>query len=572
MRYSKKLLQTYREDPADAEAISHKLMVRAGMVRQLAAGLYIHLPLGLRSLEKVNRIIREEMNAIGGQEISMPVLHPAEVWQQSGRWYDIGDEMFRLKDRNQRDMVLGMTHEEIIAWLAAREVRSYRDLPQIWYQIQTKLRDEARPKSGVLRTREFLMKDSYTLDLDAAGLDQSYQLHYEAYVKIFRRCGLKFYAVESDPGMMGGAGAHEFMAPSEAGEDEVALCEKCGYAANLELAKSNPLPADFPAWKLEEVATPHSRTIEEVCAYLEISPRLTIKSLLLMAGDKPVMALVRGDQQLHEKKIRSLMGEFRPAHREEVKEFTGVEAGFLGPARLSPQQPIPLIADTSLREGVFVAGANREGYHLRGVVPGEHFSARFADIHLAMSGDACPKCQASLKVEKTIEIGNIFKLGTKYSLPLKALYLDRQGQEKPIVMGSYGIGPARIIAAAVEQNHDKDGIIFPLSITPFEVHLLPVNLKQGTVGEEAEKLYRGLTAARVETLFDDREEAPGVKFKDADLLGSPLRLTLSNKTLKENSAEVKVRRTGEVRMVPLEQAVSWVKDWIDTQKKNGSQV
>ena len=567
MRYSKKLLQTYKEDPADAEAISHKLMVRAGMVRQLAAGLYIHLPLGLRSLEKVNRIIREEMNAIGGQEISMPVLHPAEVWQQSGRWYDIGDEMFRLKDRNQRDMVLGMTHEEIIAWLAAREIRSYRDLPQIWYQIQTKLRDEARPKSGVLRTREFLMKDSYTLDLDAAGLDQSYQLHYEAYVKIFQRCGVKFYAVESDPGMMGGAGAHEFMAPSEAGEDEVALCEKCGYAANVELAQSSPVPPTFPAWKLEEVPTPDSRTIEEVCAYLGISPRLTIKSLLLMVDDKPVMALVRGDQQLHEKKFRSLVGEFRPAHREEVKDFTGVEAGFLGPAHFSPPRPIPIIADISLQGGVFVAGANREGYHLRGVAPGQHFSARFADIHLVMSGDACPKCQASLKVEKTIEIGNIFKLGTKYSIPLKALYLDHQGQEKPIVMGSYGIGPARIIAAAVEQNHDKDGIIFPPSITPFEAHLLPVNLKQGTVGEEADRLYQRLSSAGVETLFDDREEAPGVKFKDADLLGFPLRLTLSNKTLKEKSAEVKLRRTGEVRMVPLEQTVSWVKDWIYNQKK-----
>jgi prolyl-tRNA synthetase len=567
MRYSKKLLQTLREDPADAEATSHKLMVRAGMVRQLAAGLYIHLPLGLRSLDKVNRIIREEMNAIGGQEITMPVLHPAEVWQQSGRWYDIGDEMFRLKDRNQRDMVLGMTHEEIIAWLAAREIRSYRDLPQIWYQIQTKMRDEARPKSGVLRTREFLMKDSYTLDLDAAGLDQSYQLHYDAYLKIFSRCGVKFYAVESDPGMMGGAGAHEFMAPSEAGEDEVALCEKCGYAANVELAQSIPPPPVFPSWKLEEVATPDSRTIEEVCAYLGISPRLTIKSLLLMVGDKPVMALVRGDQQLHEKKFRSLAGEFRPAHREEVKEFTGVEAGFLGPARLSPPRPISMIADTSLKEGVFVAGANREGYHLRGVVPGEHFSARFADIHLAMSGDGCPQCQAPLKVEKAIEIGNIFKLGTKYSIPLKALYLDRQGQEKPIVMGSYGIGPARIIAAAVEQNHDPDGIIFPPSIAPFEAHLLPVNLKQGSIGEEAEKLYQGLSAAGVETLFDDREEAPGVKFKDADLLGSPLRLTLSNKTLKERAAEVKMRRTGEVRMVPLDQAVVWVKDWLSGQKK-----
>jgi len=567
MRFSKKLLPTYKEDPADAEAISHKLMVRAGMIRQLAAGLYIMLPLGLRSMDKVNNIIRGEMNALGGQEISMPVLHPAEIWQQSGRWNDIGDEMFRLKDRTNRDMALGMTHEEVVAWLAAREIRSYRDLPQVWYQIQTKLRDEARPKSGVLRTREFIMKDSYSLDLDAAGLDQSYQRHYQAYCRIFERCGVKFYPVESDPGMMGGAGAHEFMAPSEAGEDEVALCGNCGYAANVELAQSVPPNPSFPAWKLEEVATPDSRTIEEVCAYLGIPPQLTIKSLLLMAKNGPMLAMVRGDQMLHEKKFAALAGEFRPAHRDEVKEYTGVEAGFLGPVDLPSEHKIPMIADLSLSQGVYLAGANREGYHLRGVAPGKHFFAQFADIHTAMSGDHCPKCNSPLKVEKTIEIGNIFKLGTKYSLPLKAFYLDRQGQEKPIVMGSYGIGPARIIAAAVEQNHDQNGIIFPLPITPFEAYLLPVNLKQDLVGQEAEKLYQGLSGASIATLFDDREEAPGVKFKDADLIGSPLRLTLSAKTLKEKAVEIKVRRTGEMLMVKLDQAISWVKDWIASPKQ-----
>jgi len=567
LRFSKTLLHTYREDPTDAEAISHKLMVRAGMIRQLAAGLYIYLPLGLRVLEKVNAIIREEMNAIGGQEINLPILHPAEIWQQSGRWYDIGDEMFRLKDRTKREMVLGMTHEEVVAWLASREIRSYRDLPQIWYQIQTKLRDEARPKGGVLRTREFLMKDSYSLDLDSEGLNHSYQLHYEAYGKIFQRCGLKYYAVESDPGMMGGAGAHEFMAPSQAGEDEVALCENCGYAANVELANSLPSPPSFPTWKLEELATPDSRTIEEVCSYLGIDPQLTIKSLLLMGPDGPILALVRGDQKLHEKKFRRLVGEFRPAHREEVKEHTGVEAGFLGPVGLPPGRKLPVIADVSLRQGVFVAGANREGYHLRGVIPGEHFSAQFADIHVAMPGDACPMCNSPLKVEKTIEIGNIFKLGTKYSLPLKALYLDRQGQEKPITMGSYGIGPARIIAAALEQSNDPEGIIFPLPLTPFFVHLLPVNLKQEAVRQEAEKFYQSLLDAQIETLFDDREEAPGVKFKDADLIGIPLRLTLSTKTVKENAVEVKVRRTGEVQMIKLDQAIRWVKNWIASQKK-----
>jgi prolyl-tRNA synthetase len=566
MRFSKTLLQTYKEDPADAEAISHKLMIRAGMVRQLAAGLYIYLPLGLRVLEKVNTIIRQEMNAIGAQEITMPILHPAEIWQESGRWYDIGEEMFRLKDRTNRDMVLGMTHEEVVAWLASREIRSYRDLPQIWYQIQTKLRDEARPKGGVLRTREFLMKDSYSLDLDAGGLNHSYQLHYEAYSKIFQRCGLKFYAVESDPGMMGGAGAHEFMAPSQAGEDEVALCEKCGYAANIELASSQPTPPSYPHWHLEEIPTPDSRTIDEVSAFLGIDPRLTIKSLLLMGTEGPILALVRGDQKLHEKKFRRLAGDFRPAHREEVKEYTGVEAGFLGPVGLPSERKLSVIADVSLRNGNFVAGANREGYHLRGVVPGEHFTAQFADLHVAMPGDSCPTCSAPLKVEKVIEIGNIFKLGTKYSLPLKALYLDHRGQEKPIVMGSYGIGPARIIAAAIEQSYDQEGIIFPLPLRPFDAHLLPVNLKQEEVRQVAENFYRSLWEAKIETLFDDREEAPGVKFKDADLIGIPLRLTLSAKTMKEKSVEAKVRRTGEVRMIPLDQAISWVKNWFHSQK------
>ncbi len=567
MRFSKSLLPTYKEDPADAEAVSHKLMIRAGFVRQLAAGLYIYLPLGLCALDKVNAIIREEMEAIGAQEITMPVLHPAEIWQETGRWSDIGDEMFRLKDRNKRDMVLGMTHEEIVAWLAAREIRSYRDLPQIWYQIQTKLRDEARPKGGILRTREFLMKDSYSLDLDMEGLEKNYQLHYEAYNRIFRRCGIEFYAVESDPGMMGGAGAHEFMAPSEAGEDEVALCGKCRFAANLELAESTPPPPAFPEWKLEEVATPDSRTIDEVSAFLAIDPRLLIKSLLLISPPGPVLALVRGDQQLHEKKFRRLVGEFRPAHREEVKEFTGVEAGFLGPARLPAGNKIPLIADVSLQEGVFVTGANREGYHLRGVVPGEHFTARYEDIHVAMNGDACPKCGSPLQVKKVIEIGNIFKLGTKYSAPLKAVYLDRQGQEKPIIMGSYGIGPARIIAAAIEQGYDKNGIVFSVPLAPFEVHLLPVNMKQENIRNEAEKLYKDLSAAGIGVLFDDREEAAGVKFKDADLIGLPLRLTLSAKTLKEGSVEIKIRRTGEVNMVKLPEAVGWVRDWIDDQKK-----
>jgi prolyl-tRNA synthetase len=373
---------------------------------------------------------------------------------------------------------------------------------------------------------------------------------------------VKYYAVESDPGMMGGAGAHEFMAPSDAGEDEVALCEKCGYAANVELADSSPAVPDYPSWKFEEVATPDSRTIEEVSTFLGIDPRLTIKSLLLMGKNGPVLALVRGDQQLHEKKFRRLIGDFRPAHRDEVKENMGAEAGFVGPVGISSGKQFPVIADVSLQKGVFVVGANREGYHLRGVVPEEHFTAQYADIHVVMDGDACPRCQSHLKVEKAIEIGNIFKLGTKYSQPLKAFYLDPKGEEKPIIMGSYGIGPARIIAAAVEQNHDSDGIIFPLSLTPFHAHLLPVNLRQEAIRQEAERLYGCLQAAHIETLYDDRVEAPGVKFKDADLIGLPLRLTLSAKTLKENSVEIKIRRSGEIQMVKLEQIVSWIENWI----------
>jgi prolyl-tRNA synthetase len=364
--------------------------------------------------------------------------------------------------------------------------------------------------------------------------------------------------------MMGGAGAHEFMALSQAGEDEVALCHHCGYSANVELATSQALPVSSPAWNHEEIATPDSRTIEEVCAYLGIEKALTIKSLLLVGKDGPLLALLRGDQKLHEKKFRRFAGDFRPAHREEVKEFAGVEAGFLGPVALPGGHALPLIADVALQEGVFVAGANREGYHLRGVIPGKHFSAKFADIHVAMTGDSCSICRSPLKVEKAIEIGNIFKLGTKYSLPLKALYLDRQGHEKPIVMGSYGIGPARIVAAAIEQSYDPDGIVFPLSLTPFDVHLLPVNLKQEDIRREAEKLYQGLMESKISALFDDREEPPGVKFKDADLIGIPLRLTLSAKTLKNDVVEVKVRRTGEIHMVKREQSISWIRNWMSS--------
>jgi prolyl-tRNA synthetase len=557
MRYSRLFVPTLKEAPAEAEAVSHKLMVRAGFVRQLAAGLYIYLPLGQRVMDKINRIIRDEMNAIGGQEVTMPVLHPAEIWQQTGRWDTIGDEMFRLKDRGGRDMCLAMTHEEVMTWLAAHDLRSYRDLPQIWYQFQTKLRDEARPKSGILRTREFIMKDSYSFDRDEAGLDKSYDMHLDAYKKIYSRCGLTFSVVQSDMGMMGGTGAHEFMARSPAGEDEVALCDSCGYAANVELAESAPLSPTFLAWQFEEVATPEKRTIQEVTGFLKLTPNLFIKSILLMSDTGPVLALVRGDQTLHEKKLTKVIGPFRPAQKDEVKAALGVPAGFIGP--MGHTSKIRKIADPTLKQGLYVAGANKEGYHVKGVSADKHFSdAEFVDIHMAAAGDACVQCGKPLRIERVIEIGNIFKLGTRYSVPLKANYLDESGAEKPIVMGSYGIGPARIAAAAVEQGNDENGIIWPPAIAPYHLHIIPVNVKDTRSMDVAEEMYTALEEKGFEVLMDDRDERAGVKFKDADLIGIPYRIVIGEKNLREGIIELKERKTGRIEKVKVEEAVETV--------------
>lgn len=556
MRFSKMFIPTLRDVPADAEAISHVLMLRAGYVRQLAAGLYIYLPLGIRVIEKINEILREEMNTIGAQEISMPVLHPAEIWQQTGRWVTIGDEMFRLQDRGRRDMCLGMTHEEIVTWLASKEIRSYKELPQIWYQIQTKLRDEARPKSGVLRTREFLMKDSYSFDASEDSLEKNYQLHAEAYHRIFRRCGLKFFQVESDPGMMGGAVSHEFMAPSQAGEDEVVICSSCGYSANVELAVSIPRKTDPKNWELEEVHTPEKRTVQEVSKFLKLLPSYFIKSILLISDNGPVLALVRGDQGLHEKKLMKIIGNHKPAQKVEVKEILGVEAGFIGPMG---HKKIRIVADNCLREGLYVSGANRPHYHIKGIKAERDFSAEWHDLHTACSGDLCVKCGSELVVERVIEIGNIFKLGTKYSTSLKAFFLDENGQEKPIIMGSYGIGPARIAAAAIEQNHDKDGIIWPKSIAPFDAEILPLNMKDAKSVETAEKLYKDLTDKGLEVLIDDRDERAGVKFKDADLIGIPAQIIIGEKNLKEDLVEIRDRQTKEVVKVAVEEVVERVK-------------
>jgi len=447
-----------------------------------------------------------------------------------------------------------MTHEEIFTTVAT-ELTSYRQLPQLWYHLQTKFRDEPRPKGGLLRVREFTMKDSYSFDKDEEGLDRSYQLHFEAYKKIYSRCGIKFHVVQSDTGMMGGSMAHEYMAPSPAGEDDVALCDGCGYAANTELALSVPQPTAVSNDGYEEIATPERRTIDEVTRFLKVTPDRLLKSILFMTDNGPVLALVRGDQTLHEKKLAKLIGRHRPAQKDEVKAALGVPAGFIGPGG----HTIRKIADRTLEQGTYIAGANKEGYHVKGVAADKHFSdAEFADIHTAVAGDACAQCGKPLRIERVIEIGNIFKLGTKYSIPLKANYLDEQGNERPIIMGSYGIGPARIAAAAVEQGNDENGIIWPLAIAPYQILIVPVNAKdQGSV-DVAEEIYRALEEKGIEVLMDDRDERAGVKFKDADLVGIPVRIIIGEKNLKEGLVELKDRRTGAIERVKVSDAVDAV--------------
>jgi prolyl-tRNA synthetase len=556
MRLTQLLLPTVKEDPAGAEAISHKLMVRAGLVRQLAAGIYVFLPAGWRVMQKIAGIIRDEMDGIGCQEMLMPVLHPAEVWQESGRWDEIGDEMFRLKDRKGGDMALAMTHEEVVTWLAAREIQSYKQLPQLWYHIQTKERDEARPKSGILRTREFIMKDSYSLDRDMDELQASYRKHIGAYDRIMQRCGLATMMVLSDPGMMGGAVSHEYMAPSEAGEDVVVFCRACGYAANVELAVAGQEGQAGESYDLPpagEINTPDVRTIEQVEAFLGLPARAFMKSLVVMTeGDDahPLMVVVRGDHELCEPKLRRLIGDFRLATGEEVLAAQGCEAGFVGPA----PTPLPVILDEVLRRGAYVAGANKPDYHLSGVsaqaVEKATAGVRFADLREARAGDPCPECDSTLESERVIEVGNIFQLGTKYSKPMGATYLDERGEEQPIIMGSYGIGLARIAAAAIEQHHDDRGIVWPASIAPFAVHLVLVRAGDETQRALAERLYDELPAAGFEVVFDDRDASAGIKFADADLLGCPAQVVVG-KRAPEGVVELKSRATGERRDVPV---------------------
>ncbi|MFQ5895260.1 MAG: proline--tRNA ligase [Nitrospinota bacterium] len=546
MRVSRAFLPTLKEAPAEAEVVSHRLMVRAAVIRKLAAGIYSVLPLGLRVQRKVENIVREEMDRHGAQEVSLPVLSPAELWMESGRWQVYGKELMRLKDRHERQFCLGPTHEEVITDLVRREVRSYRDLPLNLYQIQTKFRDEVRPRFGVMRGREFLMKDAYSFDRDEAGAEESYRQMFDAYSAIFRRCGLGFAAVEADPGAIGGSFSHEFMVLADTGEEAITVCGKCGYAANVEktpVCESGGGDA-LDGQRLERVHTPGARTIEEVSAFLGVPPARLAKTLIYFVDGGATAVLVPGDRALNEVKLKNFLGanELTLADGPAVERLTGAEVGFAGPVGLS----LPLVADHSLRgRGGLVVGANETDYHYAGAEEGKDFKVeRFADLSLAREGDPCPRCREPLGVRRGIEVGHVFKLGEKYSRALGATYLDEKGEGRLIVMGCYGIGIGRTVAAAIEQNHDAEGIIWPAPIAPYHAYLIPINQADAPTREAAESLYRELTALGVETLYDDRDGRAGVKFKDADLLGVPYKVVVGPKGLREGKVEVQERRRG----------------------------
>jgi prolyl-tRNA synthetase len=546
MRWSQYFIPTLREDPADAEVVSHKLLLRAGVIRQLSAGIYSYLPLGQRIALKVMQILREEMNGIGGQEFYLPAIHPAEIWQESGRWDAIGDIMFRLKDRKGADMCLGMTHEEVFTTIARHELRSYKQLPQVWYQIQVKFRDEPRPKSGLMRLRTFIMKDAYSFDVDRAGLDKSFADQREAYKRIFTRCGIQFSIVEASSGSMGGSESSEFVARTDAGEDLIATCANCGYAANLEKATSRlAVIEDEPGPEApEEFPTPGVRTIDDLTSFTGGAPAShQIKSLVFIAtidGEaQPALVLLRGDHQLHETKLADSLGAtaVRPASPEEMRELLGAGAGSLGGVGAKERaraanRDLKIVADAGLKNRRnMTTGANKDDHHLRGVDISRDISVdEWLDLRVVEPGEPCPRCETGvLEVFKAMEIGHIFKLGTKYSETMGARVLTQDGKEVPIVMGSYGIGVERIITAAIEQQHDEDGIIWPKSIAPFNVVVTVTNMKQDEVREAGEKLYRDLQTAGLDVLLDDRDERAGVKFKDADLVGVPYRITVGKK-------------------------------------------
>ncbi len=565
MKMTQMFGQTLRDAPADAEVVSHQLLVRAGYIRQLGAGIYTLMPLAKRTTDKLENVMRDEMNAIGGQEIFMPVVHPADLWKETNRWYEIGDEMSRFQDKNDRDMVLAMTHEEVVADLTRKDVQSYRQLPRLIYHLQTKWRDDPRPRAGLIRVREFTMKDSYSLDADEAGLDKQYRAHYQAYFNIFRRCGLPAVAVLSDVGMMGGSMAHEYMYLTPIGEDTLLICDGCGYMANRQIAKfRKPEAAGGEAAALEKVATPGVTTIQALAEFLNVTAAQTAKAVFMTGtfreGDadvqRLVFAVVRGDMELNDTKLANAIKskELRPAHEEEIRA-AGAVAGYASPVGLK-NQDVLVVVDDLVKDSVnLVAGANEAGFHLLNTNYGRDYEAAIVtDIAAAEEGSACANCGQPLGVRRGVEVGNIFKLGTKYTKALGAHFLDKDGKEQDVIMGSYGIGSGRLLQCIVEEHHDDKGIIWPISVAPYHVHL--VALRGGD--EVASKLYADLTARGVEVLYDDREESPGVKFNDADLIGLPLRVTVSERTLKENAVEFKLRREADRAVVPIEQALETV--------------
>jgi prolyl-tRNA synthetase len=589
-RMSRAFIPTLKEAPVDAVAVSHQLLVRGGFVRQLAAGIYSYLPLAMRSLEKIETIVREEMDRIGGQEFRLPALHPAEIWRQSGRWDVMGDEMFRLTDRRGGEYGLGMTHEEIFTLLARDELRSYRDLPQIWYQIQTKFRDEPRPKSGLLRVREFPMKDAYTFDLDQAGLDRAFEEQRQAYERIFRRCGVETVMVQAHSGAMGGSGSAEFMARTEAGEDLVAACPSCGYAANQETATSRishspalvaagapvlSVPVESPAGGrvgtgagTRRFATPGVLTIEALAQPpYSVPADRQLKTLVYVADDRPVVAVVRGDHTLSEAKLQTALGAsvVRAAQTDEVVALMGAHPGSLGAVGFT-KAPV-LVDQVLLGRTNMVTGANEDGFHLRGIDVERDVlvhGARLADLRTAQAGEGCPRCDGHLELYKALELGHIFKLGTKYSVPLEAHVLTADGAQVPIFMGSYGIGIGRVMAAAIELHHDDDGIIWPWSIAPYQTHVLTLGGDEA-LAAFAEEVVAILDAAGLDVLYDDRDARAGVKFKDADLLGMPLRVAVGRKGLADRAVEWKLRASGPVELVPLADLPERIRTLIEEQ-------
>ena len=556
MRYSQTFVPTLKETPAEAEVVSHRLMLRAGYIRKLTAGVYTYLPFGLAAIRKVERIVREEMNRAGAQELLMPMVQPADLWRETGRYEKYGPELLRFKDRHERESCLGPTHEEVITDLVRGEVRSYRQLPLNLYQIQSKFRDEIRPRFGLMRGREFIMKDAYSFDVDDEQASVSYQKMYAAYQRIFTRCGLQFRAVEADSGSIGGSFSHEFMVLAKTGEDTLVVCKSCDYAANVEKAAINALSVENqdPMLDLEKVETPGKRKVTAVCDFLGIGADKLVKTLVykVTGGDgQPVAVLVRGDREVQEVKLKNLLGaaDLELAEDEEVFDITGVPTGYLGPIGLT----IKVVADhevAAMRN--FVVGAGEKNYHLRHVNMGRDFEvATIADLRQIADDDPCPHCGGNLGQIEGIEVGHIFKLGTVYSVAMRAVFQDQDGQEKPMIMGCYGIGVSRIVAAAIEQNHDENGIIFPVAIAPSQVIILNLGLKDAVITEAAELLYTQLQAQGVEVLLDDRDERPGAKFKDADLLGIPFRVTVGARLGKEGVVEIRHRRDGlTVELVP----------------------